>query len=183
MIGTALYSSFSLFFRVGISFSGTSSPGQPYHWNVVDLDNPLNPLTSPPDDIEKSYLPSSDLLIVIGRRFETRRSRPSVFCSSVAEGMVAVGRCCAQRSLEDYGRRTLRRREVGRLSSSWRMYGAERVIGRLSQIQSESDRERLTRRLYKVCKMLSNERMVDGSVKFALVVGREISRTFRAARG
>ena len=63
------------------------------------------------------------------------------------------------------------------------MYGGERVIGRLSQIQSESDRERLRRRLYKVCKILSNERMIDGSVKFALVVGREISRTFRAARG
>jgi hypothetical protein len=63
------------------------------------------------------------------------------------------------------------------------MYGGERVIGRLSQIQSESDRERLTRRLYKACKILSSEIMVDGSVKSALVVGREISRTFRAARG
>ena len=52
------------------------------------------------------------------------------------------------------------------------MYGGERVIGRLAQIQSESDRERLMRRLYKVCKFLSGERMIDGSVKLTLWVER-----------
>jgi hypothetical protein len=50
------------------------------------------------------------------------------------------------------------------------MYGGERVIGRLAQIQSESDRERLTRRLYKVRKILSDEKIIDGFVKIALWV-------------
>lgn len=76
-MGTALYSSRSLFLSPAVSFSGISRPGQPYHWKVVDLDRPLSPLTKPPEDMEKSYLPSSDLLMVMGSRFETRSRRPS----------------------------------------------------------------------------------------------------------
>lgn len=59
-----------------ISFSGTSRPGHPYHWKVVDLARPLRPLTSPPEDMEKSNLPSSERLMVMGRRLETRSRRP-----------------------------------------------------------------------------------------------------------
>lgn len=91
MTGMALYSSFSLAFSVGISFSGTSRPGQPYHWKVVDLDRPLRPLTRPPEDMEKSYFPSSERLMVMGKRFETSSRRPtSELGSSVAKGMAAV---------------------------------------------------------------------------------------------
>jgi hypothetical protein len=72
--GIAPYSPSRRLFTTGISSSGTSKPGQPYQRKVVDLDRPLNPLTRPPDDMEKSYLPSSERWMVIGSRFETRRS-------------------------------------------------------------------------------------------------------------
>jgi hypothetical protein len=35
------------------SASGTSRPGQPYHWKLVVFDRPLKPVTSPPEDMEK----------------------------------------------------------------------------------------------------------------------------------
>lgn len=41
------------------------------------MERPLRPVARPPDDIEKSYLPSGDLLIVTGRRLETNRSLDS----------------------------------------------------------------------------------------------------------
>ena len=77
MTGTALYFSLSWSFMVGASSSGTSSPGQPYHWKVVVLESPLKPLTSPPEDMDMSYLPSSERLIVMGKRFDTSSRRPS----------------------------------------------------------------------------------------------------------
>src|SRR5690242_419576 len=83
MIGTALYSLLSWSLRPETSPSGTSRPGQPYHWKVVVFDKPLRPLTSPPEDMDISYLPSSARLMVIGRRLETRSRRPS-FCFSPA---------------------------------------------------------------------------------------------------
>jgi hypothetical protein len=91
MTGTALYSSFSCVFSVLISSSGTSRPGQPYHWNVVVFDSPLSPLTSPPEDMDMSYLPSSERLMVMGRRFETSSRRPSCDSgrSSLVGGMLA----------------------------------------------------------------------------------------------
>lgn len=58
------------------SASGTSRPGHPYHWNFVALERPLSPVTSPPDDMEKLYWPSSERLMVMGRRLEMRSRRP-----------------------------------------------------------------------------------------------------------
>ena len=58
------------------SASGTSRPGQPYHWKLVALDSPLRPVTRPPEDMEKEYWPSSERLMVIGRRLEMRSRRP-----------------------------------------------------------------------------------------------------------
>lgn len=43
------------------------------------FDSPLRPLTRPPEDMDISYLPSSERLMVMGRRFETSRRRPSSF--------------------------------------------------------------------------------------------------------
>lgn len=77
MTGTALYFSLSWSFKVCVSSSGTSSPGQPYHWKVVVLESPLKPLTSPPEDMDMSYLPSSERLMVMGSRFDTSSRRPS----------------------------------------------------------------------------------------------------------
>lgn len=73
--GVALNSSFSLCVTDATSSPGTSRPGQPNHWKVVLLERPLNPVTRPPEDMENSYLPPSDRLTVIGRRFETIRRR------------------------------------------------------------------------------------------------------------
>ena len=42
------------------------------------LDRPLKPLTNPPEDMDISYLPSSERLIVMGRRLETSSRRPSL---------------------------------------------------------------------------------------------------------
>lgn len=58
------------------SASGTSRPGHPYHWNFVALERPLRPVTRPPDDMEKLYWPSSERLMVMGRRLEMRSRRP-----------------------------------------------------------------------------------------------------------
>ena len=77
MTGTALYLSLSWSIRPLISSSGTSSPGQPYHWKVVVFESPLKPLTRTPEDMDMSYLPSSERLMVMGRRFETSSRRPS----------------------------------------------------------------------------------------------------------
>ena len=55
----------------------------------MDFDKPLNPLTRPPEDMEKSYLPSSERLMVIGRRLETRRRRPSDLGSEAMVDMIA----------------------------------------------------------------------------------------------
>jgi hypothetical protein len=86
--GTAPYSSWSLFTRGPASESGTSRPGQPYHWKVVVLDSPLRPETSPPDDMEKAYEPSSERLIVMGSRFDTRSNLPWRLGSWTTEGIV-----------------------------------------------------------------------------------------------
>jgi hypothetical protein len=86
--GTAPYSSWSLFTRGPASESGTSRPGQPYHWKVVVLDSPLRPETSPPDDMEKAYEPSSERLIVMGSRFDTRSNLPWTLGSWTTEGIV-----------------------------------------------------------------------------------------------
>lgn len=39
------------------------------------MDRPLRPVTRPPEDMEKSYFPPSDLLMVIGNRLETSSNR------------------------------------------------------------------------------------------------------------
>lgn len=51
----------------------------------MDLDKPLRPLTRPPEDMEKSYLPSSDRLMVMGKRFETSSKRESTFVELLEE--------------------------------------------------------------------------------------------------
>ena len=51
-------------------------PGQPYHLNCVFLLSPLRPETRPPEDMEKLYSPSSERLMVMGRRLEMSNRRP-----------------------------------------------------------------------------------------------------------
>ena len=86
--GTAPYSSLSRFTRGLTSASGTSRPGQPYHWKVVVFDKPLRPVTSPPEDMLKAYEPSSERLIVMGSRLDTRSSLPGTLGSSTTEGIL-----------------------------------------------------------------------------------------------
>ena len=52
------------------------------------MERPLKPVTRPPEDIEKSYLPSDDRLMVIGSLFETRRSLASGRGCSSGAGIV-----------------------------------------------------------------------------------------------
>ena len=85
--GTEPYSSCSFWIIGPASASGTSKPGQPYHTKVVVLDNPLRPETSPPEDIEKAYEPSSERLIVMGSRFDTRSNLPWTWGSWTTEGI------------------------------------------------------------------------------------------------
>src|ERR1700683_1418655 len=85
--GTEPYSSCSFWIIGPASASGTSRPGQPYHTKVVLLDSPLRPETSPPDDIEKAYEPSSERLIVMGSRFDTRSNLPCTWGSWTTEGI------------------------------------------------------------------------------------------------
>jgi hypothetical protein len=56
------------------------------------LERPLKPVTRPPEDIEKSYLPSDDRLMVIGSLFETRRSLASSRGCSSGAGIVELRR-------------------------------------------------------------------------------------------
>ena len=72
------------------SAPGTSKPGHPYHWKLVVFDNPLSPVTRPPEDMEKVYWPSSDLLMVMGKRLEMRRRRPEEPASSAMGGIMTV---------------------------------------------------------------------------------------------
>lgn len=89
--GIAPYSSLRRFVTTGISSSGTSRPGHPYHWKVVDLDSPLRPLTRPPEDMEKSYLPSSERLMVMGSRLETSSSLASLLLGLSSREGIAAG--------------------------------------------------------------------------------------------
>lgn len=89
--GTALNSSLSLVVTSCTSSLGISRPGQPYHWKVVVFERPLRPVTRPPEDIEKSYFPSFERLMVIGRRFETRSSRDSEALGSYVGAGIVLG--------------------------------------------------------------------------------------------
>ena len=96
--GTAPYSSFSLLVKSCDSSPETSIPGQPYHWKVVVFERPLRPVTRPPEDMEKSNLPSCVRLIVMGRRFETSKSLDSSLGGSLTAGILRVVAMSDQRS-------------------------------------------------------------------------------------
>jgi hypothetical protein len=88
----ALCFSFNCSLMGPASASGTSRPGHPYHWKLVVLDNPLRPVTKPPEDMEKEYSPSSERLMVIGRRLEIRSNLPEEEAGySTAAGIVMTG--------------------------------------------------------------------------------------------
>lgn len=72
-MGTALCSP-KLFFTSSWSFGSlTSIPGQPNHWNLVDLVNPDREVTRPPLEIEDWKAPLTRFTDN-GRRFETMMS-------------------------------------------------------------------------------------------------------------
>jgi len=78
----------------------------------VVLDNPLRPETKPPDDMEKAYEPSSERLIVMGRRFDTRSNLPWTLGSWTTEGIVrgSEGYEGSQRRWNEGAQLCLRRR-------------------------------------------------------------------------
>lgn len=129
-MGVAPYSSLKRVVKSSTSASGTSSPGHPYHWNLVVFAKPLRPVTRPPEDMLKLYVPSSERLMVIGRRLETRRRRPEPSLVACTAPRILTG---AERdySLINRGLGSLRRSALLSLKSYAAQTQAQSLVWRL----------------------------------------------------